>query len=559
MTGTPLRTPLEMLYQWETRKPDAVYLRQPIARQRTTYTWGQVADQVRRMANVLADIGPRGTSVGILSANCAHWFMADLAVMMSGHVSVPLFTTMGGDAARYVFDHSNVRVLLVGHSDNWDRIRDCIPTSVKLITFPGVNIEGAEPWDALTATREPLPGNPVRGPDELCTIIYTSGTTGLSKGVAHSSRTLGAAATSFITACRVNEKDRFFSYLPLAHCAERIAVLLASLYCGASVSFNESPATFGDDLQQARPTLFFAVPRIWRKFQLAIQDEFGAERLAQLLSAPTTAEPTGLKVRRMLGLDAVKVAVTGAAPTPMPLHAWYESIGLLLNEFYGQTELLPISCNLPWDRRPGTIGKALPGIEIRIADSGEILVSGSGHMQGYYRDPERTAQVLSDGWIHTGDCGKLDGEGFLKLTGRLKDIFKTSTGKYVAPLPIESRFADDIYVEQVCLVGAGLPETILMAVLSEAGKTTDRAVVNAALRRRLAQVNARVEHHERISHIMLSGEPWSIENGLLTHTLKIKRHAVEAKFMEELSELSDNRAAKTDPIIWHCAPCNLQC
>ncbi len=550
MTNAALKTPLEMFYHWEAQKPDAVYLRQPVNRQWTDYTWAQVGDQARRMAAVLQGIGPRGSAIGILSTNCAHWFMADLAIMMSGHVTVPYFTTMGADALGYVLDHSGTQALLVGRSDNWDQVKYSIPSSVKLISLPGVEIERAEPWDALVAAREPLPGNPSRDPDELYTIIYTSGTTGVPKGVEHTFRTLGGAATPFTTVCKATEDDRLFSYLPLAHCAERVAVLLASLYCGGTVSFNESSATFTDELQRVKPTVFFAVPRIWTKFQMAIQGKFGADKLKQLLSDPATAEAIGVQIRQALGFDAVRVAVTGAAPTPLPLHAWYESIGLPLNEVYGQSELLPISCNLPWDRKPGTIGKALPGVEIKIADTGEILVSGPGCMKGYYRDPDKTAETLIDGWIHTGDRGELDADGFLKLTGRVKEIFKTAKGKYIAPMPVESHFADNGYLEQVCLVGAGLPETVLLAVLSEAAREADRVLVTKDLRRLLEQVNGKLEHHERISHIILSEESWSIENGLLTHTLKIKRSALEEKYMEKLTALTAVGTGKTEPIVW---------
>jgi long-chain acyl-CoA synthetase len=549
MIDTTLKTPLEMFYHWEATKPDSVYLRQPVNQHWTDYSWAQVGQQARRMAAALQAIGPPGSSIGILSANCAHWFMADLAIMMSGHVTVPYFITMGADAVGYVLDHSGTQALLVGRTENWNEIKDAIAHTVKLISLPGVSIEGAQAWEDLVADHEPVAGNPVRDPDELFTIIYTSGTTGLPKGVEHTFGTLGASGASFVKV-ELTEAERFFSYLPLAHCAERVAVFLGSLYCGGSVGFNESLASFNDDLRRVNPTIFFAVPRIWTKFQMGIQGKLGADKLNQLLTDPDTAETTGLQIRQALGLGEVRIAITGAAPTPLPLHQWYERIGLPLNEFYGQTELLPISCNLPWERKPGTIGKALAGIEIKIAGTGEILVSGPGCMKGYYRDPEKTAETLVDGWIHTGDRGELDEDGFLKLTGRVTEIFKTTKGKYVAPMPIESHFAENPYIEQVCLAGAGLPETILLAVLSEAGRNTARNTVSKDLRQLLEQINAKLEHHERISHILLSEETWTIENNLMTPTMKIKRGALEDKYMERLVTLSESGTGKTEPIVW---------
>jgi long-chain acyl-CoA synthetase len=549
---TRTESPLDMFYHWESEKPDAVYLRQPVDQIWHNYSWRDVGIQARRMAAALQAIGLNaGERVSILSKNCAHWVIADLATMMSGGASAPAFTSMTGEDVRYILEHSAARVLFVGETENWQQVREVLPAAVKVIALPYANVPGADySWDDLLAAHEPLPESPARAGSDEITTIYTSGSTGLPKGVVYSFEGAGHIVRNLgQTFCMV-EEDRLISYLPLAHGFERAAIDFMSMYAGCSIGFNESQATFSADMQEVRPTVFQCVPRLWSKFQEAVLLKLGGQdALDALLADPDTAESTKNSIKQTLGLDAARVLMTGSAPTPLPLHDWYEALDMPLCEIYGQSEVLSGTSNLPWDRKPGTLGKPTANTDIKIGDNGEILIKARAVMTGYLHEPEKTAATLVDGWIYTGDKGELDADGFLRITGRVKEIFKTAKGKYVAPLPVESMFSSNPHLEQLCLMGSGLPQTVLLVQLSAQGNEADTQALENELRQQILQVNTDLDHHARIASVILSNRDWTAANGLVTHTMKIKRAALEKHYAAMAEGAFSNGASITSPLV----------
>lgn len=545
-------SPLDMFYHWERKKPDAVYLQQPVGGVWRDLSWSEVGQEARRVAAALQSMGVRqGERVSILSKNCAHWVIADLATMMSGGSSAPIFTSMTDVDARYILDHSGSKVLFVGQTDNWERVRDALPREVKVIALPFAEVAGADySWDEILEEYQPLPANPQRaGTDELTT-IYTSGSTGQPKGVVYSFEGAGHIVRNLGQTFRMTEEDRFISYLPLAHGFERAAIDFMSMYAGCTVGFNEAQETFNEDMRTVRPTFFQCVPRLWYKFQEAVLTGFGGQdSLDKLLADPATAETTKAQVKQKLGLDAGRLLTTGSAPTPLPLHAWYEALDMPLCELYGQSEVLSGTSNLPWDRKAGTLGKPTENTELKIGDNGEILIKAKAVMVGYLHEPEKTAETLIDGWIHTGDKGEIDGDGFLKITGRVKEIFKTTKGKYVAPLPIESMFSSTSSLEQICLMGSGFPQTVLLVQLSEQGKNIKSDKLKADLYQQVLKINDELDGHSRIACVIISDQDWSSENGLVTHTMKIKRAALEKHYAPMAEHAFSNGATAVKPLI----------
>jgi long-chain acyl-CoA synthetase len=312
-----------------------------------------------------------------------------------------------------------------------------------------------------------------------------------------------------------------------------------SLYCGAPVAFVESMETFSRDLCHVRPTVFFAVPRLWTRFQQGVLEKLPQAKLSRLLRIPLIGALVARKVRRSLGLDQARVMISGAASISCGLLDWYQALGLTLCEGYGMSENVAYGCfNRPGQVRFGTVGRPMKGLEVRIADSGEILFRSPTLMLGYYLDPEKTAQTLVDGWLHTGDKGELDSDGYLRITGRVKDIFKTSKGKYIAPAPIEGEIAKNLWVEQVCLMGSNLDQPLALIELSPAAREQAQDKVAADLQQTLDQLNARLLNHERVSHFVLVREAWTVDNGCMTPTMKIRRNVLEARFADEVAALN---------------------
>ena len=508
-----VRLPLQLFFEREARHPRQAYLVQPVGGGEVqTLTWGDVGQQARCAAHWLrARELPQGSHIALISKNCAHWIIADLAIWMAGHVSVPLYPNLTADSVGHVLTHSEAALVFVGKLDDWPTMAPGVPDGVPTISLP-LCPPGAFDftWAALQ-TCSPIQDSPTPVASELATVIYTSGTTGLPKGVMHSFGTLGFAATHGTELFGLGEGDRLLSYLPLCHVAERMFVEMASIYTGQTVFFAESLDTFLTDLRRARPTALFGVPRIWTKFQLGVYSKIPEKRLGTLLRLPFIGKRVGRKVLAGLGLDALRIALSGAAPVPEALLRWYQRLGLDVLEVYGMTE----SCGYSHVCRPGQqtigwIGLPCPGVEVRIDASGEVQVRSGATMLGYFKDPGKTAETLTgDGFLRTGDKGEQDAEGRLRLTGRLKEIFKTSKGKYVAPAPIENRLAEHARIEQVCVVGDGLGAPIGLCVLS--AQDQDRQALGASLERWLEQVNQTLDKHERLRRLVVVKDNWAVD------------------------------------------------
>lgn len=531
MTNYP--SPLERFYHWEATQPNKTFLRQAYKGQWLHTSWSSAGDEIRRMAAYLQSLNlPPQSNIAIISKNCAHWIMSDLAIMMAGHVSVPLYPTIPAKDIRYCLEHSEAKVCFVGKLDDWEKQRSGVPDDVLCINFPMWTETGTNYvyWEDIIRKYEPLTTNYLPDHNDLITIIYTSGTTGLPKGVVHRYHAFGFAATNALDVIGgLDTSERFFSYLPLSHIAERMLVEMGGIYTGGSLSFAESLDTFPANLKDTQPTIFLAVPRIWTKFQMGILNKMPQSRLDLLMKIPVVSTFIKNKIKEGLGLDKAKMLFTGAAPMPVSTMLWFEKIGFTIYEAYAMTENAAYSnINTHKARKPGTVGQALPMNEMRISDEGEIQCKSEAIMLGYYKEPEKTKETITgDGWLRTGDQGEIDAEGFLKITGRVKDIFKTDKGKYVAPTPIENELSKNTLIEQVCVVGANLPQTMALVVLSLDGKAMDKTELKTQLEATMHEVNTQLDKHEKMKRVIIMQDEWTVDNNLLTPTLKVKRNILE--------------------------------
>jgi long-chain acyl-CoA synthetase len=532
-------TQLDFCYAHEKNRPDRVWLTQPLGGGAVRdFTWRELMDEARRAASHLRARGfPPKSQIALWSKNSAWWIIADLAIWMAGHVTVPLYPTLTAETIRQIIDHSESRLVIVGKLDGWDRMKQGIPEGMPLITTPlAPAIDGVTKWEEILQNSEPIAGDPHRDDDELATIIYTSGSTGVPKGVMHSFRTM-CAATLFLELIELRDGDRILSYLPLAHAMERAAVEIPSMKVGTHIFFAESLETFLDDLRRARPTMFMSVPRLWSKFQQGIYSKIEPKKLERLLSIPIVKNFVRKRILAGLGLDQVRYSASGSTPLPEDLWSFWGSLGLELLEGYGMTENFAISHGTrPGEARIGYIGRPHDPVEQRITQDGEILVKSPGTMLGYFKAPELTREILDDeGFLHTGDRGVLDEKKRLKVTGRVKELFKTSKGKYVAPAPIENVLMQHHDVEQAMVAGAGMPQPFGMVVLSDAARKRAKDELVASLAAHLERTNASLDPHEHLEKLVVVSESWTIENGLLTPTMKVKRDAIEKRYAEKVA------------------------
>ena len=543
MSTTPLI--LDHVYDHEAQHADRIYLTQPQGQGRVAdYSWGQVLDQSRRMAAHLRSRGfPRGARIAILSKNCAHFIMAELAIWMAGYTTVAIFPTETAQTVGYVLGHSEASALFVGKLDSWDAQKPGVDAALPRIAFP-LAPESAlldyEGWDEIVARTEPLAGRVQRDAEELAMIIYTSGSTGTPKGAMTSFRAYTAAGVGFADFTRAQtqtaEPGRMLSYLPLAHSFERSCVEAASLVDGNThVFFAESLETFLQDLHRAKPTVFISVPRLWLKFQQGVFAKMPPQKLDRLLSIPIVGKLVAKKVLKGLGLEHVIFAGSGSAPLPPELIRWYRRLGLKLYEGYGMTEDNSYSHSAYGEfAQPGYVGVPQKGVEVRLDSSGEVLIKSPGQFSGYYKQPDLTkASLTEDGFFRTGDLGERLPNGLLKITGRAKELFKTAKGKYVAPAPIENLLLSNPMIELAMVSGVGQPAAYALVVLAEnlrprTADSTVRAQVEQTLGALLKDINARIADYEQLRMIVIAREPWTIENGSLTPTMKIKRARIEA-------------------------------
>lgn len=556
MTAAPqpaeLKTVMDYFYHWEKTQPKKIFLRQPFGHRFKDFTWEEAGNQVRQLAAYLVslDLAPK-SPIGLVSKNCAEWIIADLAIMMAGHVSVPFYPTLTGTQLHHVLSHSGCAVLFVGKLDDWLGMKKGVPAEVCCISFPSYNPDSEHiQWNDIIDRTQPLQGFPLPALNDLFSIIYTSGTTGNPKGVMLTYKAVASAIAATKDILRFDlAETRFFSYLPLCHIAERNIVEATCIGTGGTIYFAESLDTFAQNLAQARPTHFLAVPRIWAKFQLGILAKMPQKKLDLLLRIPIISNIVRKKIRTGLGLNEAELILTGAAPMPTSLIVWFRRLGIKIQEVYGMTENLGAVCMAPRSKpKDGTVGRLYPGIEVKILpDTGEILTRSDWNMMGYFKEPKMTEETIDkDGWIHTGDVGKLDSDGYLKITGRVKEMYKTSKGEYVAPAQIEFGFAGNKLIDQICVVGQRLPQPIALVVLSETARTIEREAITQSLAATLSDLNPKLKSYERVRKIVVIKEAWTVDNNMLTPTLKTKRNVIEKNYepmMEPWYEGQEN-------IIW---------
>lgn len=535
--ANPPVTALDAFLRQESLQPDRSYLIQPMPDGSVVeLSWRDVGEQARRMASYLKSLGFAPSSqIGLLSKNCAHWIVADLAIWMAGHVSVPLYPNQTADTIRQVLEHSDACAVFIGKLDDWQTMRVGVPQDMPWIGLPlAPEDPNIKAWQTLQDSNTALQTLKPPSADQLATIVYTSGTTGVPKGVMLTFGSMYLSASNGLRLFNISAEDRLLSYLPLSHVAERQFIEIASLLSGQQVYFVNSVATFFDDARRARPTVFFAAPRIWENFRLYAEQRHSSAWSRLLLKLPLMAAQKSRSVLADLGLDQVRYAVCGAARLRPALSNWFAAHGLQIVEAYGMTENCGYShLGRPKKIKAGYIGLPNPGVECRLTAEGEVLVRSRATMLGYYKDPARTAEVLDEhGFLHTGDLGEIDQEGFLRLTGRTKDIFKTSKGRYVTPVPIEALLLDSPLIDEACVVGHDLPQPLGLIRLS--ADDQPREAMQRQLDALLQTVNGTLQRSEKLGCLVVVSDEWSLENGFRTPNQKLKRNVVEATYQAQL-------------------------
>jgi len=529
------QTAHHVLVERAEQTPDREFLIQPVNGELRSYTWQQSADLARRMASALMGLGLKpGDKVAILAKNSAEWILADAAIAMAGMISVPIYPTAGADTIGYIIGHSEASAVFVGKLDEPGVVSAAVPDSLPTIAFP-YPIEGCQhQWQTLVDDYAALQDLHDPQPGDVMTILYTSGSTGRPKGVVMSYGAYCYASKAAAASINIEPGDRLFSYLPLAHVTERTCTAGPAIYGGTTCAFTESLKTFNADLRRARPTVFISVPRLWVKFQSGVLAQMPGERLKLLLAVPVLGKRVAKKIREQLGFGACRVYGSGSAPISESTLRWFDKLGVGISEGWGMSETSGLSCtNTPFKRqRIGSIGAPLEGTEMRLSDEGEILLRSPGLFSGYYKQADLTREVLTDdGFFHTGDKAEWDANiQAYRITGRVKDIFKSAKGKYVVPVPIESKLSANPLLEQVCVMGAGQPAPVAVVVLSDAARRLPRENVEASVKATLQEVNRQLESHERLGRAIIVKEEWTSENGLLTPTLKVKREVLEKHY-----------------------------
>ncbi|NMP31133.1 AMP-binding protein [Thalassotalea sp. M1531] len=523
---------VEYLLHHVTQQKEHVYLHQPVEGQWQTFTWGEVEQQARKIAAAIKSQNyPAKSRIGILSKNCAQWFIADLAIMMADMVSVPIFFNANEKSISHIIKHSELKAIFVGKLDELESSNAGIPEDVLRISFPYPTIPANANWQEWLNEFEPLDDIYLPKAEENATIIYTSGSTGVPKGVPLTHANIMSAAVCAVDEMKVKSTDRFMSYLPLAHITERSLIEGVSMVSGCSIYFVESLDTFIDNVKHAKPTRFISVPRLWLKFQSEILAKIPQRKLEFLLKVPFVGQLISKKIRKNLGFECVERFGSGSAPTPPSVIHWYQKLGICLEEGWGMSETSGLSCgNNPFSEQDiGTIGRPLSCVEMKLSDEDEILIRGEAVFSGYYLNPEADENAFADGWFRTGDRGEVTDTGAFKIIGRLKEEFKTSKGKYVTPAPIEGKLCASSNIELACVTGAGLKQPVALIVLAESANSNKEGLATE-LSQTLAEVNNTLERHQHLDYLYVCKDIWTIENGLLTPTLKIKRGSIEDKY-----------------------------
>lgn len=536
-------SPANFVKHWATEKPLACFLKQPKGRVWQQTSWADAYDQIARLANYLTKF-PAKTRIGIYSSNCKDWFIVDMAIMAAGHISVPIYPSANETTIRQILTHSETKLVFIG----------IIPQPADLSVFSEQEIlsihqpiNELQDWSDVSKNCPPLESFFQPNDKDIATIVYTSGTTGMPKGVVISYRALSGGLDCVKSSIKITSEDSFFSYLPLAHILERIAIEITSIVYGCQVSFVENLATFPKNLSETKPSVFIGVPRIWVKLMQGIETKFGGSaRFIRLTNLPFIGSYLKTKIIKKMGLANTRLCITGAAAISKDTLNWYDSLGLTLCEGYGLSETMGISnLNIPEARKVGTVGQVMNGCEMMLAENGEILLRSPCLMDGYYKEDELTAVAIQDGWFRTGDLGSVDEEGFLSIKGRVKEIFKTSKGKYISPVPIEQKLEKLFNTDLACVFGSQLSQPVAVIVTASFTNSTEQQVFLQESKKKLNLINESLEKHEKLDGLLITFSEWTTSNGMMTPTLKIRRQPIEDYFEQLLKGLS-----KEQPVIF---------
>ncbi len=532
-------TTIRSFFETARRNPDRLAWKHG----RREWTWDQAAQEVRRVGRALISLGVRrGDAVSIVGPNRPEWLMADLGALAAGAVPAPIYPTLTAEQSRYIADHSGAGVAVVSDEAQERKLRG---TAVR-------SFVRMDEWQRFLALAEQTPQSALDErlaavkPADLATLIYTSGTTGPPKAVMLTHANIAFAAETAVRIAGTTPSDVLVSYLPLSHVAEQIISVHSPVVGGGVVWFCDELERIGEVLREARPTIFFGVPRIWEKMQARIEDRVRtAPALRRKLFAWARNSRGALadrlvlaKLRAAMGLDRARLCVTAAAKMPRPTLDFFDSLGIPVLDVWGLTETTGVgTANVPRARRPGTVGRPEEGVELRIAADGEILVRGPHVFAGYYKDLPATREALDEqGFLHTGDVGELDSEGYLRITDRKKELLITSGGKNVSPQNIEGLLGRIQGVSQAVVVGDGRKYLAALIVPEKPERAKDPDFV-AHVGREIEKVNGNLAQYETIKRFRVLPAQFSIDSGELTPTLKLKRKVVSQKYAREIDEL----------------------
>jgi long-chain acyl-CoA synthetase len=568
--------------QW----PGEVAIREKAGDEFRQLTFGEYADRATRLAAALGALGvAHGDRVVMLIGNRPEFHVADMGVLLLGATPISIYNSSSPDQIRYLAGHARASVAIVEDAGYLARILEAradLPGLRHVVVIEPVDHPGVEQWDDLLAGA-PLDlerAAATAAPDDLATIIYTSGTTGPPKGVMLDHHNICWTVDSLRAALGFAlDRSRIVSYLPMAHIAERITTHYGGIAFAYEVTTCADIRLLGALLAETRPQILFGVPRTFEKIHSAVQavlaaDAGRAEVFAQALevgarvaehrargealSVQLTAEYERVDAeslrpaRQLLGLDELRIAVTAAAPIPVEVLQFFRSAGVPLSELYGLSES---TGPMTWDPvrvKPGTVGRAIPGMELQLADDGEVLGRGGNVFRGYLDDPERTAEALdADGWLHTGDIGTLDGEGYLRIVDRKKELIITAGGKNVSPANVEAALKAQPLIGQACVVGDGEPFIAALLVLdpdvapawalghgatgSTLAELAEDPVVRAEVAREVDVANERFSHAEAVRAFTVLPHEWLPDSEELTPTMKLKRRGIAAKYANEIA------------------------
>ena len=544
-------------YRWEKELADKPFLRQPFGKLWDSYTWGEVGLMARKLATGLKSLGLKEKShIGLVSKNCREWIIADLAITIAGYISVPFFPTLKSYEIQNLLNFGDVDALFVGKVENWDEMKQGVPENLPIISFPHYKnhskVDVGEKWFDFINRFDPQSDDFYPKNNDVWTIIFTSGTTGDPKGAVIKYKSLynTKSVHEDYNPLGIDEggNNRFISYLPLNHIFERVCIEWTCLRYGGNLSFVESLESFGQNLSSVSPTAFQGVPRIYSKFQEKILLKIPQIKLTKLLKIPVLSWIIKRKLKKSLGMSKAKVIISGAAALSVELIDWFKTIGIYITNGYGMTENCCVCTNLDPYQNHGksSVGKiSSPDVSLKITSEGEICMKGPFLMDCYYKNKEMTDSTLQNGWLHTGDKGFIDDDGYLFVTGRVKDIFKTSKGKYIEPAAIESKFGNVDEFSQICLVGLNCVQPLMLVVPTELAKN-NKEFTTSKISEILLDVNNDLDNYKKISKIIFVKEDWTPDNEMTTPTLKIKRAKIDEKFSLKYNDWEKSE----ESVIW---------